>query len=180
MSPSLQDRLQDVQRTVRTRPLFTMRLDTKLLVIGATPITTRRIGVVPGGTFEGEQLSGRVLDGGNDWQSIRRDGSTLLDVRLNLETDDGALICMTYKGIRHGPRDVIERLEKGEAVDPTSYYFRINPMFETASEKYGWLNGVVAVGIGTVCRWPDLQHFRAALTAAGRRIYLPPRGRVAA
>ena len=39
-------------------------------------------------------------------------------------------------------------LEKGEAVDPTSYYFRINPMFETASEKYGWLNGVVAVGIG--------------------------------
>lgn len=52
---------------MRTRPLFTMRLDTKLLVIGATPITTRRIGVVAGGTFEGEWLSGRVLDGGSDW-----------------------------------------------------------------------------------------------------------------
>jgi hypothetical protein len=79
MSSSLQDRLHDVQRTVRTRPLFTMPLDTKVLVIGATPITTRRIGVVAGGTFEGEQVSSRVLDGSSDWQSIRRDGSTLLD-----------------------------------------------------------------------------------------------------
>jgi Protein of unknown function (DUF3237) len=148
MSARLQDRLHEVQRTVRTHPLFTMRLDTELLVVGATPTTTRRIGVVPGGTFEGERLSGKVLDGGSDWQSMRGDGSTLLDVRLNLETDDGALICMTYRGIRHGPREVIGRLEKGEVVDPTSYYFRINPMFETASDKYGWLNGVVAVGIG--------------------------------
>jgi hypothetical protein len=98
MSPGLQYRLDDVQLTVRTRPLFTMRLDTtKLLIIGVTPTTTRRIGIVPGGTFEGERLSGRVLDGGSDWQSVRSDGSTLLDVRLNLETDDGALICMAYK-----------------------------------------------------------------------------------
>jgi hypothetical protein len=102
MSPGLQDRLHDVQRTVRTRPLFTMRLDTKLLIIGATPTTTRRVGIVSEGTFEGERLSGRVLDGGSDWQSVRSDGSTLLDVRLNLETDDGALICMAYKGVRHG------------------------------------------------------------------------------
>jgi hypothetical protein len=148
MSPGLQDRLHDVQRTVRTRPLFTMRLDTKLLIIGATPTTTRRVGIVSGGTFEGERLSGRVLDGGSDWQSVRSDGSTLLDVRLNLETDDGALICMAYKGVRHGPREVIQRLESGETVEPTSYYFRISPMFETAAEKYGWLNGIVAIGIG--------------------------------
>ncbi len=148
MLARLQERLHEVQRTVRTRPLFTMRLDTKLLVVGATPTTKRRIGVVPGSNFEGERLSGKVLDGGSDWQSMRSDGSTLLDVRLNLETDDRALICMTYKGVRHGPGEVIVRLEKGEVVDPTSYYFRINPMFETASNKYGWLNGVVAVGIG--------------------------------
>jgi hypothetical protein len=148
MSPSLQDRLHDVQRTVRTRPLFTMRLNSKLLVIGATPTTTRRIGVVTGGTFEGERLSGKVLDGGSDWQSVRSDGSMLLDVRLNLEANDGALICMTYKGVRHGPREIIERIEKGEVVDPASYYFRISPMFETASEGYGWLNRVIAVGIG--------------------------------
>lgn len=149
MPASLGDRLTDVLRTVRTRPLFTMRLDVrKLLVVGETPTTTRRIGLVSGGEFEGERLSGAVLDGGSDWQSVRPDGSTMLDVRLHLRTSDGALICMTYKGLRHGPADVIQRIESGEVVDPESYYFRINPMFETASEKYGWLNGVIAVGIG--------------------------------
>jgi Protein of unknown function (DUF3237) len=79
---------------------------------------------------------------------VRSDGSTILDVRLNLRTNDGNLICMTYKGLRLGPADVIARIEKGEVVDPASYYFRISPMFETASGKYAWINGVLAVGLG--------------------------------
>jgi hypothetical protein len=149
MSAALEDRLPDVLRTIRTKPLFTMRLNVrKLLLVGETPLTKRRVGIVFGGEFQGERLSGEVLDGGSDWQSVRSDGSTLLDVRLNLRTDDGALIGVTYKGLRHGPAEVIERIERGEEVDPASYYFRINPMFETASEQYGWLNGIVAVGIG--------------------------------
>ena len=142
------DRLSEGLLNVRTRPLFAMQLAVRMQVVGETPTTTRRIGVVYGGRFAGERLSGEVLEGGSDWQSARPDGSTLLDVRLNLKTDDGALIAMTYRGLRHGPREVIERLERGEAVDPESYYFRVNPMFETASEKYGWLNRVLAVGLG--------------------------------
>jgi Protein of unknown function (DUF3237) len=55
---------------------------------------------------------------------------------------------MTYRGIRYGSPDVVARIEKGEVVDPTSYYFRINPLFETANANYDWLNRVVAVGIG--------------------------------
>ena len=55
MSAKLRDRLVEIQRSVRTRPLFTMRLETKLLAVGTTPTTTRRIGTVPGGTFEGER-----------------------------------------------------------------------------------------------------------------------------
>ena len=55
---------------------------------------------------------------------------------------------MTYQGVRHGPSDVVERIEKGEVVDPTSYYFRINPLFDTAAAKYDWINRVVGVGIG--------------------------------
>ena len=143
------DPLPDVLLSVRTRPLFTLWLDVgKVLVVGETPTTTRRIGVISGGRFEGERLSGEVLDGGADWQSARPDGSTLLDVRLTLKTDDGALIAMTYQGLRHGPREVIERLGRGEAVDPGSYYFRVNAMFEAASGKHDWLNRVLAVGIG--------------------------------
>lgn len=89
-----------------------------------------------------------MLDGGSDWQIVRNDGATTLDVRLTLQTIEGDLICMTYKGLHHGPPEVIEKLEKGEGVDPASYYFRINPLFETSSSKYDWINRVLAVGIG--------------------------------
>jgi hypothetical protein len=78
---------------------------------------------------------------------VRSDGSTLLDVKLVLETTDGALIGMTYNGIRQGPADVIERVNKGEDVDPARYYFRTNPIFETAS-RYSWINGILAIGAG--------------------------------
>ena len=76
------------------------------------------------------------------------DGSTLLDVRLALKTEDGAMIAMTYRGVRHGTADVLARLNRGEAVDPAEYYSRINPMFETADSRYGWLNTILGIGIG--------------------------------
>jgi hypothetical protein len=149
MPARLTDTLPDVLKTVRTRPLFVMRLDVrKLQVIGAAPGSYRRIGVVPGGIFEGERLSGEVLEGGSDWQAVRPDGATTLDVRLALKTKDDALIGMTYRGLRHGPADVIERMEQGELVDPASYYFRINPLFETAAPQYDWINRIIAVGVG--------------------------------
>jgi hypothetical protein len=149
MSKGLNDNLPEVLRSVRTRPLFVMRLEVrKLQVVGATPGGVRRIGVVPRGSFEGERLSGDVLEGGSDWQTVRTDGATILNVRLVLKTTDDALIGMTYQGVRHGPPEVVARIEKGEAVDPASYYFRINPLFETAAAQHDWINRVVAVGIG--------------------------------
>jgi hypothetical protein len=146
---SLADGLPEVLKNVRTRPLFVMRLDVRpLIVVGPTPGGYRRIGVVQGGRFEGERLSGEVLDGGNDWQTVRGDGSTALDVGLFLKTDDGELITMKYRGIRHGPVDVMQRMNKGETVDAASYYFRTNPLFETSSTKYDWINRLVAIGVG--------------------------------
>ena len=93
-------------------------------------------------------MSGEVLEGGSDWQAVRNDGATTLDVRLILKTGDDALIAMAYQGIRHGPPDIVERIDKGEAVDPATYYFRTAPLFETAAPKYDWINRIVAVGIG--------------------------------
>lgn len=148
MSSSLED-LPETLRSVRTAPLFVMRLVVpKVISIGATPGPFRRLGVVSGGTFEGERLSGEVLDGGNDWQDVRDDRSTTLDVRLALKTSDGALVAMSYRGLRRGPADVLARIDRGEAVDPQAYYFRISPMFETASETYGWFNHIIAIGVG--------------------------------
>ncbi len=149
MSKNLNDKLPEFLRNVHTQPLFVMRLDVrKLLIVGASPGAFRRIGIVTGGSFEGERLSGEVLDGGSDWQTVRKDGATILNVRLVLETVDNALICMTYQGLRHGPSDVIDRMERGEVVDPASYYFRISPLFETSAPKYDWINRIVGIGIG--------------------------------
>jgi hypothetical protein len=147
--PSLMNDIPDSLKSVRTRPLFVMHLDVKpLQLVGVTPGGMRRVGVVPGGVFEGDKLSGVVLDGASDWQTVRTDGATTLDVRLILKTQDDALISMTYRGLRHGPAEVMARLDKGDAVDPASYYFRISPLFETAAAKYDWINRIVAVGIG--------------------------------
>jgi Protein of unknown function (DUF3237) len=136
---------------IRLKHLFAMRLESVApKVIGQTPADFRRVGFVTGGTFESriEGLRGKVLANGDDWQTVRNDGATTLDVRIVLETDDGDSIAMTYKGIRHGPADVIAQLDRGESVDPSAYYFRIAPVFETASERFGWLNRVVAIGTG--------------------------------
>ena len=149
MTIDFQDDVPAALREIRLKPLLVLRLDVRpLQIVGETPGAFRRVGIVPGGSFSGARLSGEVLEGGSDWQNVRGDGSTTLDVRLVLKTDDGALIGMTYRGVRHGPADVIGRLEKGETVDPESYYFRIAPSFETASQTYAWLNRISAIGTG--------------------------------
>ena len=145
---SLSERLPESLKTLRTRPLFVLREQVPpLLVVGQTPDAFRRIGVIQGGSFEGERLSGEVVSG-NDWQNVRSDSCIKLDVRLVLKTTDGALIVMTYQCLRHGPPDIMEKLDKGEPIDPTTYYFRMNPMFETSSPKYDWMNRIIAVGAG--------------------------------
>ena len=140
--------LPETLQAVRTRPLFVLRLDVRAAqALGKTRGGVRRIFPVPGGSFRGERLSGVVLEGGSDWQRVREDAVTL-DVRLILKTQDGTLIGMNYRGIRHAPPEVLARLERGERVSPSEYYFRTAPSFETASAEYDWLNRIVAVGIG--------------------------------
>jgi hypothetical protein len=134
---------------IRTAHLMTLTLSVGgMQAIGATPGGNRRIGLVSGGSFQGERLHGTVLPGGADWIVVRGDGATTLDVRLVLETDDKALIGMTYRGLRHGPAEVMERLNRGEVVDSSQYYFRTAIMFETAAAKYDWLNRIFAIGTG--------------------------------
>jgi hypothetical protein len=134
---------------VRYKPLFIFQIEVKPpSIVGATPGHDRRIGEISGGRFEGDGLRGRILSGGSDWQSLRADGATTLNVRLVMQADEGDLIAMTYLGVRHGPKEVLDRIARGEKVNPTEYYMRATPYFETASQKYGWLNRVVSVAYG--------------------------------
>jgi hypothetical protein len=113
--------------------------------IGAVPLGTRVTVPITSGRFEGPRLRGRALPGGGDWTLLRADGVLELDLRVTLETDDGALIHMTSFGLRHGPPEVIAAIGRGESVNPASYYFRATPRFETGHPKYAFLNRLLAV-----------------------------------
>ena len=135
---------------LKSRPLFDIAIDVIAPQnVGTTPLGTRRIVPVTGGTFSGDRLRGTVLpSAAADWIIVRNNGSVLLDVRLTLKTDDDALIFMTYRGIRHATPEVAKQLASGEKVDPSQYYFRTSPVFETGSDKYEWLNNIICVAVG--------------------------------
>src|SRR5450755_1435484 len=131
---------------MNTRLLMTMQV--KLggpQKIGAVPHGTRVTAPIASGHFDGPRLRGRVLPGGGDWTLLRSDGVLELDLRITLETDDGALIHMTSFGLRHGPPEVLAALSRGEPVAPSSYYFRTTPRFETSHPKYMFLNRLITV-----------------------------------
>ena len=131
-----------------TRLLMTVRIiAAPPQVLGVGPHGSRLTFPIIGGDFEGPRLRGRVVDGG-DWGVVRSDGVLELSLRATLQTDDGALIGMTFDGMRHGPADVLAALGRGEAVDPAAYYFRTVPRFEAADGRYIFLNRIVAVGHG--------------------------------
>jgi hypothetical protein len=121
--------------------------------IGAVPLGTRAIATIAGGHFEGPRLRGTVLPDGGDWTLLRSDGVLELDLRLTLRTDDGARIFMTSFGLRHGPPEVLAALARGEVVDPSTYYFRTTPRFETGHPNYAFLNRLLTVASGD--RRPD-------------------------
>lgn len=135
-------------RSLQLRPLLSLQLGVSTVQKVGIPGTGLVVGVVAGGRFEGPRLAGRVLQGGSDWQRVLPDGSLRLDCRIVLETASGALIAMTYWGIRTGSSDVLARLAAGVAVGADEYYLRIAPSFETGSPEHEWLNKVVAVGAG--------------------------------
>lgn len=116
--------------------------------LGLVPHGRRRIVPILGGTFEGPAVKGLVLPGGADWQVIRGDGVAELDTRYTLQTDDGSLVYVQNRGIRHGPPDVMARLLAGEPVDPALVYFGTTPVFETSAPELQWLMRAVFVGTG--------------------------------
>ena len=139
---------------IETEFLFEMNAELKepSLAVGAMPEGMRIIANVKGGTFEGPKLKGKVAESGADWAMIRADGSLKIDVRAALTVDDGTVIYAYYGGRIVMPPEHMAALgdkAAAEALDPSQYYFRTNPLFEVAMDSpHAWLNGVVAIGKG--------------------------------
>lgn len=113
--------------------------------VGDAPYGRRRIADITGDRFEGDRLQGKILPGGADWILERSDGVLEMDVRLTLETADSAFVYVTFRGFRHGPQEVLDRIMRGEPVDPSEYYQRAAPFFETGASDYLWLNRIISV-----------------------------------
>lgn len=112
-----------------------------------TPLGTRATYVTTGGTSSGERLNGEFLPGGGDWLVFGSDGFGRLDVRATLKTEEGDLIHVTCTGITRMTPDLLERLRGGEKLGWSEMYTRSQPRFETSSERYDWLNGIVTVAV---------------------------------
>ena len=98
----------------------------------------RRIIPIIGGEVKGE-VNGKVLPFGADFQIIRPNELIELEAKYAFATDDGAIVYVENKGIRFGPVELLQKLKRGEPVDPDLIYFRTVPKFETGHDDYRWL-----------------------------------------
>jgi hypothetical protein len=133
---------------LKSRHFMTMRLKATRQQLGATQYGDRSIAVVTFAELKGEGIQATLLPGGSDWLSATADGVLRLDCRMAFETADGALIAMTYRGMRHGPAELMQRQVVGEEIDPDLIYHRVAIFFETSADDYQYLNELIAVGKG--------------------------------
>ena len=117
-------------------------------IVGETPSGVRMIFPITGGYCKGDDLSGDILPVGADWLLFRSNGVAEIDVRATIRTDDDAFIYVYYRGVIDAVPEVFEKVQTGETVDTSEYYFRTTPVFETGSEKYNWMNKIICVGVG--------------------------------
>ena len=132
---------------LRTKYVFTITAEiAEVTVAGDIGHGVRRIIPITGGEVKGEKVNGKVLPFGADFQIIRPNELIDLEARYAFETDDGAVVYVENKGIRFGPVDLLQKLKRGEPVDPSLIYFRTVPKFETGHEKYRWLMEHLFIG----------------------------------
>lgn len=129
---------------IRTEYLMTMTLPTERKAIDPT-LTI--VNILPGGSVKGPAISGKVIAPGGDWLRTLPSGALRQEARLTIETDDGALIYMSYVGVVVLSKEAGEVLARGEVLNDKGVPYFINtPLFQTSSEKYSWLNKVQAIG----------------------------------
>jgi uncharacterized protein DUF3237 len=132
-----------------TEPIFTIHAELSAIMnLGRTPYGERRIIDITGGSVRGPRLQGRILPGGADWQIVRSDGAADISARYTIESETGARVLVKSDGLRHGPPEILERLARGDSVDPSLYYFRTVMRFETADPALDWLNRILALARG--------------------------------
>jgi hypothetical protein len=119
-------------------------------VVGPVLKGTRLIFPFKDGFAKSNKINGKILEGGGDWGLVLDSTTFKVDVRATIETDDNALIYMTYSGYNQANAKNFAMISAGRGgeLSPSDYYFRTSVSFETSSPRYAWLNHTVAVGVG--------------------------------
>ncbi|MGA2480727.1 MAG: DUF3237 domain-containing protein [Spirochaetia bacterium] len=139
------------QLTVRTEFMFYADLTLDMPQnVGAGPHGNRQIIRVVNGTVDGPKFKGTTLPMSGDWLLLRPDGVGELDVRTTIKTDDEQFIYMNYRGLMHGKPETMQEMFQGKPIAPSDLYVRSAAFFETSSEKYSWLNRIVAIGTAKI------------------------------
>jgi Protein of unknown function (DUF3237) len=117
------------------------------MLIYPTPFGTRIDAIAARGKAEGPRFSGEVLAGGGDWLTMPADGIARMDVRATVRADSGDLVHYTSAGRVVLDAATRDRFLAGDTITTDEMYGRASPLFETASDSYGWLNQIVATGV---------------------------------
>lgn len=138
--------------TLKTKPLFNIRVTLRdPLNVGISYAGHRIIYDVESGIVEGEKVKGKLKPSGGDWVIRHPNGTFTLDVKICIETDDGAMIFLSWRGRLVIPEHLIGKViskDTCDEVDKDEYYFRNLIMIETGDERYQWLNNIVAISQG--------------------------------
>jgi hypothetical protein len=111
----------------------------RLFFLGATPAGTRIIQEVASARLDGERVSASMVgQAGADWLAVDADGVATFDIRMTLQTDDGAVLYLAYEG----------RADWSGGMGKGPVY--VGMRFEAGDERYRWLNALQLFGRGEV------------------------------
>lgn len=130
---------------------FTFEADvTPPQMVGPGPYGTRGVVTVTGGWAKGDRITGTFVGAGGDWLLIGADGFARLDVRGQIETDDGAVLFITYPGLLEMNEKVLTAMGGVGQTDFDDAYFRTTPRLESGDPRYAWVNQTIFVGRGRI------------------------------
>lgn len=143
--------------TIAVEHLFELAVDFDPMKVYPSPFGTRIDAIVRQGKADGPGLQGEVLAGGGDWLVVGSDGVARMDVKATIRTPDDEMIHVTNTGRVVVDEDTRDLFLAGETITFDEMYGRTAPLFETASDRYAWLNRTVSVGVVVEL---SLQHIR--------------------
>jgi hypothetical protein len=111
---------------------------------GMTRAGHRRVVPIIDGQVSG-LFEAQILPGGADWQVVRPDGAVEVEARYSARTPAGEYVYIQTSGVRSGPPRILEALLRGEAVDPSEYYFRVGVRMETSAPRLAALERSIFV-----------------------------------